>query len=148
MPLLRPEDAESIKKEFAEHLQRDVTVTLVGPSALAPPARDLTGEIRELYGEVAALSPRVKMEYLDLPTPEQRTALGLEPDESGPLTVLSGAARGRVRFLGGPLGYEFGSFIRTLIDVARGESGLSAESRQFLATIATPVHIKVFFTPT
>ena len=148
MPLLRPEDAESIEKEFAEHLRGDVTVTLVGPSALNPPARDLTKQIRELYGEVAALSPHVKVEYLDLPTPEQRAALGLEAGEGGPLTVISGSARGRVRFVGGPLGYEFGSFIRGLIDVARGESGLTAESRLLLAKVASPVHIKVFFTPT
>lgn len=148
MPLLRPEDAEAIKKEFGEHLQGDVTVTLVGPSALSPPARDLTGQIRELYGEVAALSPHVKVEYLELPSPEQRAALGLEAGEGGPLTVISGASRGRVRFVGGPLGYEFGSFIRALIDVARGESGLTAESRQSLAKVASPVHIKVFFTPT
>jgi len=148
MPLLRPEDAESIEKEFAEHLHGDVTVTLVGPSALNPPARDLTPQIRELYGEVAALSPHVKVEYLDLPTPEQRAALGLEPGEGGPLTVVSGAGKGRVRYLGGPLGYEFGSFIRGLIDVARGESGLTAESRQALARVTSPVHIKVFFTPT
>ena len=148
MPLLRPEDAEAIRKEFAEHLQGDVTVTLVGPSALAPPARDLTKEIRGLYDEVAALSPRVKAEYLDLPTPEQRAGLGLEPDESGPLTVISGGARGRVRFLGGPLGHEFGAFIRSVIDVSRGESGLSEESKRLLAAVATPVHIKVFFTPT
>lgn len=148
MPLLRPEDAESIRKEFAEHLQGDVTVTLVGPSALAPPTRDLTREIRELYGELAALSPHVKVEYLDLPTPEQRAALGLEPDESGPLTVVSGAARGRVRYLGGPLGHEFGAFIRSLVDVSRGESGLSGESKQLLAAVTAPVHIKVFFTPT
>jgi alkyl hydroperoxide reductase subunit AhpF len=148
MPLLRPEDAESIGKEFAEHLRGDVTVTLVGPSALNPPARDLTKQIRELYSEVAALSPHVKVEYLDLPTPEQRAALGLEAGEGGPLTVISGSARGRVRFVGGPLGYEFGSFIRGLIDVARGESGLTAESRLLLAKVTSPVHIKVFFTPT
>jgi alkyl hydroperoxide reductase subunit AhpF len=148
MPLLRPEDAEAIQKEFAEHLQSDVTVTLVGPSALNPPARDLTRQIKELYGEVAALSPHVKYQYLDLPTPEQRAALGLQAGEGGPLTVISGAAKGRVRFVGGPLGYEFGSFIRGLIDVARGESGLTAESRQKLAKVKSPVHIRVFFTPT
>ena len=148
MPLLQPEDAESIRKELAEHLRADVAVTLVGPSALNPPARDLTTQIRELYSEVAALSPHVRLEYLDLPTPEQRAALGLEPGEGGPLTVISGAAKGRVRYLGGPLGYEFGSFIRGLIDVARGESGLTADSRQALARVTTPVHIKVFFTPT
>lgn len=148
MPLLRPEDAESVRKEFDQHLTADVAVTLVGPSALNPPARDLTRQIRELYAEVAALSPHVTFEYLDLPTPEQRAALGLEPDEGGPLTVVSGAGKGRVRFLGGPLGYEFGSFVRALVDVARGDSGLGAASREALARVTGRVHIKVFFTPT
>jgi alkyl hydroperoxide reductase subunit AhpF len=148
MPLLGQDDTQAIKKEFDEHIADDVTILLLGPSALNPPARDLTSQIRQLYGEVAALSPRVKLEYIDSLSAEERAALAREPDDPGPVTVVRGAGKGKVRFFGAPSGHEFPSFVRTLMDVSRGESWLSAESRQALAQLRTPVHIKVFFTPT
>lgn len=148
MPLIGTEDAEQIRKALAEGMAGDVKLTLVGPSALAPPARDLTPQIRQLLEEVAALSPRLSFEYLDLPTPAQREALGLAPDEGGPLTLIGGAARGRVRYLGAPSGHEFPNLIHGIVDVSRGEADLSPATREALARISRPVHIKVFFTPT
>jgi hypothetical protein len=47
-----------------------------------------------------------------------------------------------------PSGYEFGTLVDAILDVSRGESGLSAETRQALAALARPVHIQVFSTPT
>ena len=35
-----------------------------------------------------------------------------------------------------------------ILDVSRGESGLSAETRQALAALDKPVHVQVFSTPT
>ncbi len=148
MAIIGEEDQDAIRKELEEHLVGDVKVTLVGPSALAPPARDFTPQIRELLGELVALSPKLSLEYVDLPTAEQRAALAMEADEGGPVTVLSGKAKGKVRFVGAPSGHEFPNLIRAIMDVSRGESELTAASRQALAKIARPVHIRVFFTPT
>lgn len=149
MALIGQQDAEAIRSEFAEHMKGDVTVTLVGPSALNPPARDLTKQIRGLLEELVALSPLLRLEYVDLPSPEQRAALALEPGEGGPMIVLSGAAKGKVRYLGAPAGHEFPNLVKAMMDVSRGETqDLSAASRQALAKITRPVHIKVFFTPT
>jgi len=149
MALIGREDAEAIRKELAEHMAGDVKVTLVGPSALAPPARDLTPQIRQLLEELVALSPKLSLEAVDLPTPEQRAALGLEIGEAGPITLLTGAAKGRVRFVGAPAGHEFPNLVKAMMDVSRGEThDLSAASREALARITRPVHIRVFFTPT
>jgi alkyl hydroperoxide reductase subunit AhpF len=147
MPLIGPDDAEAIRQEF-EALASEVKLTLVGPSALSPPARDLTPQIRQLLAEIVALSPKLSLEVLDLPTPEQRGALALEPGEGGPITVVSGAARGKVRFVGAPAGHEFPNLVRAIVDASRGRSELSQASRQSLAKIARSVHIKVFVTPT
>jgi alkyl hydroperoxide reductase subunit AhpF len=146
--LIGREDAEGIRKELADGLVADVKLTLLGPSALAPPARDLTPQIRQLYEEVVALSPKLSLEYVDLPTPEQREALGLAPGEGGPITILSGRAKGKVRYVGAPAGHEFPNLIHGIVDVSRGESDLSPASREALAKITRPVHIRVFFTPT
>ena len=126
----------------------DVTLTLGGPGALAPPARDLTPQIRQLLEEIAALSPRLAFEQLDLPTPEQRAELGIADDDAGPITVIRGAARGKVRYLGAPAGHEFPNLVHGIVDVSRGATALSAASREALARITRPVHIRVFFTPT
>ncbi len=149
MALVAADQAAEIRKEFEDHLAGDVRLTLVGPSALEPPARDLTREIRQLLSELAALSPHISLEYVDVPSAEQRAALGMAPDEGGPLTVVSGAAKGKVRFVGAPSGHEFPSLVRAILDVSRGTAeALSASSRAALASIARPVHIRVFFTPT
>ena len=149
MALIGAEDAEAIRKEFTEHMAGDVKVTLVGPSALSPPARDLTPQIRQLLEEVVSFSPKLSFEFVDLPSAEQRDALGLDAGEGGPITVLSGAAKGRVRFVGAPAGHEFPNLVKAIMDVSRGEThDLSAASREALARITRPVHIRVFFTPT
>jgi alkyl hydroperoxide reductase subunit AhpF len=148
MPILAPEDAAAIRAEFEKEMKGEVTVSLVGPSALSPPPQDLTPQIKELLGELAALSPKIKLEYLEAPTPEERSRLGLEAAEWGPITVLAGGARGKVRYLGAPSGHEFPSLIAALIDVSKGDSGLSQKSRDAIARIDRPVHIRVFFTPT
>jgi hypothetical protein len=148
MAILRDEDRDAIRTTLERELAGDVTLTLVGPSPLAPPPRDLTPQIRELYAEVASLSPRVKLEWVEVPTAAQRHALGLSPQDTGPLTLLGGAARGRVRYLGAPAGHEFPNLIRALVAVSTGVSGLSERSRAAVARIATATHIRVFFTPT
>ncbi len=148
MAILRDEDRERIAEQLAREVTADVTITLVGPSALSPPPRDLTPQIRALYEEIAELSPRVKVEWVEVPTAAQREALGLAPDDTGPITVLRGAARGRVRYLGAPAGHEFPGLLRALGEVSRGASELSEASRARIAGLTSPTHIRVFFTPT
>ncbi len=147
MAMLRDEDREEIRKHL-EAIEGEVTLTLVGPSALAPPARDLTPQLRDLYGEIAALSPKVKLEWVEVPTAAQREALAMEAGEGGPLTVVGGAGKGKVRYLGAPAGHEFPNLLHALVAVSRGESGLSEASRAAVAKIARPTRIRVFFTPT
>jgi alkyl hydroperoxide reductase subunit AhpF len=53
-----------------------------------------------------------------------------------------------IRFYGVPSGYEFMSLIGGILDVSRGESGLSAQSKAALARVVEPVHLQIFSTPT
>jgi alkyl hydroperoxide reductase subunit AhpF len=53
-----------------------------------------------------------------------------------------------VRFLGLPGGYEFSTLLADLIDVSKGQSGLSEAGRAAVEAIDQPVHIQVFVTPT
>jgi alkyl hydroperoxide reductase subunit AhpF len=63
------------------------------------------------------------------------------------MTVLSGAAKGRVRFIGMPWGYELVPFLNGLCDVARGDTNLQERTKRALAQISTDIHIEVFVSP-
>ena len=53
-----------------------------------------------------------------------------------------------IRMYGLPSGYEFGTLIEAILDVSRGDSGLSPETRAALKDVTRPVHLQVFSTPT
>lgn len=53
-----------------------------------------------------------------------------------------------VKFYGIPSGYEFTTLIQDILEVSKGETGLSEESKKEIAKIDKPLHIQVFVTPT
>ncbi len=53
-----------------------------------------------------------------------------------------------IRYYGIPSGYEFSSLIEDIKLIASGESGLSAQTKQWVADLQDPVHLQVFVTPT
>jgi glutaredoxin-like protein len=65
-----------------------------------------------------------------------------------PAIAVIGAKDYGVRFYGIPSGYEFASLVGAIIDVSRGESGLSQRSKDALRNLDQMVRIQVFVTPT
>ncbi len=53
-----------------------------------------------------------------------------------------------MRFYGIPTGYEFASLLESVEMVARGDSGLAPATGEKLRSLATPVNLQVFVTPT
>jgi glutaredoxin-like protein len=54
-----------------------------------------------------------------------------------------------MRFLGAPAGYEFMSLVEAVILAGTGESGLTPESKELIAThVQAPLDVQVFVTPT
>lgn len=103
-------------------------------------------ETRELAQEVGALSEKIKVEIYDfVKDAEKAKTLGID---KVPAIAVIGTKDYGVRFFGVPLGYEFKSFFDAVVNVSRGESGLSEETKQKLASINKPVHIQVFVTLT
>ncbi len=66
-------------------------------------------------------------------------AIAVVADESGDT---------RIRFYGAPAGYEFSALIDAVVAASNGRPKLAEESRAQLASLMSPVHIKVFVTPT
>jgi glutaredoxin-like protein len=145
MGLLREEDREQLKKEFAG-LEADVKLVVFTQEYECQYCR----ETRELAEEVGGLSDRIEVEIYDL-VEDEDVAEDFNVDKIPALAVMRGGADPKdygIRYFGIPSGYEFATLIEDIKMVASGESGLSAETKAKVATLTSPVHMQVFVTPT
>ena len=142
MPLMTEEVASQLKDEFAQ-LVNPVRLAVFS-QALADPASE---QVRRLVEELAAIDPRLALESCNFVLDKEKVqALGIART---PAIAIMGAAKDYgIRFYGLPSGYEFGSLVEAILDVSRGDSGLSEETRAALKDLARPVHLQVFSTPT
>jgi glutaredoxin-like protein len=152
MAFIQQGDAQALRGHLARHLRGPVGLDLfVEPTRRqsVPGAHSATcDEARALLTEVATLSDELHLRIHDVTTdPSAAHAAGVDARHL-PVLVLTGAARGRVRFLGTPTGFELGTLLSALLHVSSGESGLAAATDQGLAELADDVHIRVFVTPT
>ncbi len=141
MSLIAKQDAESLKQHFDVHLRAPVMIDFFTRGT----GCETCPETQLLLGEVARLSDRIRLRIHDLDgAAELAESLGVD---RVPTIVLTGAARGRVRYLGIPAGHEFASFLGDLIDVASGETDLSPATKAALGGLERDVHVRVFVTP-
>jgi glutaredoxin-like protein len=131
--------------------------------ALAEVLKELTGQVnlvmftqemeceycqqtREMVEEIAALSDKISAEVLDfVDDASQAKEFGVDKI---PAIVVMGDKDYGIRFYGIPAGYEFSTFIETILDVSRGEPGLPQNVVDELAKVDKPVHMQVMVTPT
>jgi glutaredoxin-like protein len=145
MPLLKP----SLQTQV-----RDALAGLAGPVRILvfttdqdPDACNVCDDTRQLVEELACLSDgRILAETYDLARDGERArAYGVE---RAPAVVVLGGPDGRhdygVRFFGIPSGYEFAS----LVAAGDGRTALSPATLDILSRLTTPLHIRVFVTPT
>lgn len=142
MAILTDRDREAVRGELAK---------LAGPVKLVVFTTQLGGseydaETERLVKEVAECSDQVTVELLNLHIDRDRAqAYGVDRT---PAIVVEGARDYGIRFFGIPMGYEFTNLIDSMIVAASGTPALSAATLERLATLAEPVHIRVFATPT
>ncbi len=142
MPLIGPKEREFLAKEFAEKLKNDVRIAVFTQDVPC----DFCKETLEVCHELAGLTPKIKVEVYDF-VRDQMRAKEFRVDKI-PAIAVTGAKDYGIRFYGIPSGYEFTSLVGAIMDVSRGDSGLSPKSRELIRAIDTPIHIQVFVTPT
>jgi alkyl hydroperoxide reductase subunit AhpF len=151
MGLIGDNDKETIRKQFEESLSGEVEIVMFTEreSLIIVPGKqpcEMCAPTQELLEEVAALSDKLKLTVHDISAAaEEAQSMGID---RVPAFVFKGAARGRVRFFGIPSGYEFSALIADLVDVSKGTTDLSDETRDYLTALTEDVNIKVFTTPT
>jgi alkyl hydroperoxide reductase subunit AhpF len=143
MPLLDEELAGQLRQEFGQSLVNPVRLAVFS-QALADPESE---RVRRLVEELATLDPRLTAESHNFVLDKEKVeALGIARI---PAIAILGADRDYgIRFYGVPAGHGFGLLVDALLDVSRGESGLSEQTRAALDELPRPVHLQVFSTPT
>jgi len=141
MPILSDRDREAVRKEF-EKLADPVKVTIF--------SQELGGETcqqtERLVKEVIELSDKISVEVLNLVLDREKAqAYGVD---RVPAVVVEGAKDYGIRFFGLPAGYEFTNLIDAIVVASTGKPALSQETQAALAGLRSPVHIRVFATPT
>lgn len=154
MPLLADEDAKYLRESFAD-LAADVTLAvvtrersrLVVPGAdEAEAAPDATAEVKQIVDEVAATSPRIKVEHVDATADADRAA-ALAGERMPAIVFGGGQTQGKLRYYGLPAGYEMSTLIASIMDIGSGEAMVPPEIADELGKLTKDVHIQVFVTP-
>ena len=142
MPLMTDEVTAQLKDEFAQ-LVSPVRLAVFS-QALADPESE---QVRRLAEELVALDSRLSLEPYNFVLDKEK-AEALKIARIPAMAVMGAEKDYGIRMYGLPSGYEFGTLIEAILDVSRGDSGLSDETRVALKELAQPVHIQVFSTPT
>ena len=94
-----------------------------------------------LLGELAALSPRISLRTEPAAPPADLA-------EDAPVVItLAGKTRGGVHLAGTPAGYEVPILVNAILDVSRGETGLSSGTVKVLEELRNPVSVRMLVSP-
>lgn len=147
MSLISAKDAEHLRQEFENEMVSPVKLVMFTQTVEC----QFCAETRQIVEEVAGLSDKITAEIYNFVTDKPMAEMyGIDKI---PAIAILRAEEGQdkdygIRFYGIPSGYEFTSIIEDILDVSRGDSGLSPKSREAVAGLGEPVHFQVFVTPT
>jgi glutaredoxin-like protein len=142
MGLIPEEHKQQVKAEFDEKLTNKVKLVMFTQENECPFCK----ETRELVEEVGGLSDKIDVNTYDfVKDKEQASLYGVD---KVPAVVVLGEKDYGIRYYGLPFGYEFQTLFEDLVNVSRGDSGLSEGTKAKLKAVDKPVHIRVFVTLT
>lgn len=138
--LIGKEDAAEIGRHFRSRLVDEIGLLLFTSKR----GCIYCTQTKQLLGEIASLSDRIRLEVLDRDEGSAR-ADELEV-EYAPTTVITGASGARLYYLGMPAGRQLRSLIEDVIDVSRGRTDMDEETRAIIGRVSSETVIKVFVT--
>lgn len=143
MGLVPEEHKMHIKEELQENMKDPVRIVVFTQEMEC----QFCKETRELVQEVASLVPdKIKVEIYDF-VKDTEKAKEYNIDKVPAIAIIGTKDYG-IRYYGIPYGYEFNPFIDNIINVSKGTTNLSEETKIKLKSLDKPVHIQVFVTLT
>jgi glutaredoxin-like protein len=140
--MISQKERDFVAKEFADKMVNDVRLVVFTQEVPCVFCKETV----DVATELAQTSPKIKLEIFDF-LRDQMKAKELRVDKIPAMAIIGKKDYG-IRFYGIPSGYEFTSLIGAILDVSKGDSGLSQKSRDLLKDIDQAVHIQVYVTPT
>jgi len=142
MSLIPDEHKEHLRMELNEKLEKPVKIVMFTQEVEC----QFCAQTKQLISELAALNDKIKVEIYDfLKDSEKTKEYGVD---KVPAIVIVGERDYGIRFYGMPYGYELQTLLEAVINVSKGRTDFSEETRKKLKEIKTPVHIQVFVTLT
>ena len=141
LKLIDDDTRKEVKKRLSE-MQSEVRLLFFSSNdncAYCPQAK-------QLLEELASLDKKLKLEVYDIN--EDKEKADEHEIKLVPALVLLGKEKGKIRFFGLHVGYEFASMLADIIDVSTGTPSLPHYIIEKVRAIDFKVHIKVFATPT
>jgi len=145
MALLRDKDRDYLVKEF-KALKTPVKILVFTQELECQFCR----ETRQIAEEVTALSDKISLDVHDF-VADKALAEQYNVQQIPALVIQRGGGQPKdfgIRYYGIPSGYEFTSLIQDILMIGTGETGLSKETKQWVAKLKNPLHLQVFVTPT
>jgi len=142
MSMIPEEHKQHIKEELEKNLQESVRLVVFTQEVEC----QFCKQTRELAEEVATLSDKIKIEVYDFAKDNEKVK-EYRIDKVPAIAVVGNKDYG-IRIYGIPYGYEFSAFIEAIVNVSKGATNLSEETKRKLKSIDKPVHIQVFVTLT
>jgi glutaredoxin-like protein len=140
-----------VPEEHKTHITEQLQANMKDPVRLVVFTQEIECEFckesRQLATEVASLMPeKIVVEVYDfVKDAEKAKEYGVD---KVPAIAIIGTKDYGIRYYGIPYGYEFNPFIDNIINVSKGTTNLSEETKTKLKTLDKPVHIQVFVTLT
>jgi len=143
MGLVPEEHKTHLKEELQEGMKEPVRIVVFTQEIEC----EFCKESRELVQEVASLMPdKIIVEIYDfVKDAEKAKEYGVD---KVPAIAIVGKRDYGIRYYGIPYGYEFNAFVDNIINVSKGTTNLSEDTKKKLQSIEKPVHIQVFVTLT
>jgi glutaredoxin-like protein len=140
--LIPDEHKAHLKSELNEKLEKPVKIIMFTQEVEC----QFCVQTRQLINELAALNDKIKVEIYDfLKDSEKAKEYGVDKI---PATIIMGEKDYGIRFYGLPYSYELQTLLEGVINVSKGRTDISEETKKRLKEIKTPVHIQVFVTLT
>jgi glutaredoxin-like protein len=142
MSLIPDEKKELLRNELREKMEDAVKIIVFTQELECRFCLDT----RQLIQEFAALNNKITVEVYDFMADADKVKeYGIDKI---PALAIVGKKDYGVRIYGIPYGYEFQTLIEAVINVSRGRTDLSDNTKAILAEVKAPVHIQVFVTLT
>jgi len=143
MVLIPEEHRMHIKEQLQQGMKEPIRIVLFTQEVECQFCR----ETRELVLEVSSLAPdKIKAEIYDL-VKDADKAREFNVDKVPAIAIVGKKDYG-IRYYGIPYGYEFNTFIENIINVSKGTTNLTEDTKKKLQSLEKPVHIQVFVTLT